>query len=71
MNLRLDAPAPEAVTNAFRRSGGSVRQANGNSPNRGEPLPLWLKARARTLGIRRGDLERMHWRKVWRFMVEA
>jgi hypothetical protein len=38
--------------------------------NRGSPAPLWLKARARTIGFRRDDLERTHWKKLSRSMVE-
>jgi hypothetical protein len=37
---------------------------------RGSPMPLWLKARARAVSFRRGDLARTHWKKVLRSMVE-
>jgi hypothetical protein len=30
----------------------------------------WLKATVRTIDSRRDDLERMHWKKIWRSMVE-
>ncbi len=36
--------------------------------NHGGPVPLWLKARIQAIGFRRGDLERTHWKKVWRSM---
>jgi hypothetical protein len=32
-------------------------------------VPLWLKARAWMIGFRRDDLERTHWKKIWRSMV--
>jgi hypothetical protein len=38
--------------------------------NRGGPAPLWVKARARTIGFGRDDLERTHWKKVSHSMVE-
>jgi hypothetical protein len=41
-----------------------------NSLNQGSLTPLWMKARARMIGFRRDDLERMHWKKVWRSMFE-
>jgi hypothetical protein len=37
----------------------------------GSPAPIWLKARAQTIGFRHGDLVRTHWRKVRRAMVEV
>ena len=36
--------------------------------NHGNPVPLWLKARARANGFRRDDLERTHWNKMSRSM---
>jgi hypothetical protein len=30
----------------------------------------WLKATIRTIDSRRDDLERTHWKKIWRSMVE-
>jgi len=35
---------------------------------RGNPVPLWLKARLQATGFRRDDLERTHWKKVCRSM---
>lgn len=71
MNPVLEVTAHKTETNALRRTGNeSMRQTRENLPPRGGPLPLWLKARAQTLGLRRDDLVRMHWRKVWRSMVE-
>lgn len=72
MNPVLEVTAHKTETNALRPSGsGSMRPARENPPPRGGPLPLWLKARAQTLGIRRDDLARMHWRKVWRSMADG
>jgi hypothetical protein len=36
--------------------------------NRGNPVPLWLKARVQAMDFQRDDLERTHWKKVWRSM---
>jgi hypothetical protein len=72
MNALLEAPAhePEAV-DLRRDDAGVAGKANRISLNPGSPAPLWLKARAQTIGFRHGDLERTHWRKVWRAMFEV
>ena len=49
----------------------SVRRATGYPANQGSTVPLWQQARARTIGFRRDDLSRTHWRKVWRSMRDA
>ncbi len=67
--IKVSAPQVAALAHG-RDNFQIVRIANGDSPHRGGPLPLWLTARARTLGIRRDDLVRLHWRKVWRSMCE-
>ena len=70
MNTLLEAPAYEAETVDLRHEDvGVVRNANGSPPNQGNPVPLWLKARARTIDFRRDDLERTHWKKVSRSIV--
>ncbi len=70
MNALLKAPAHEAKTVDLRHDGvGVAWNAFRIFLNRGRPAPLWLKARARTLGFRRDDLERTHWKQVWRSMV--
>ena len=47
---------------------GEIGNANRGSLHRGSPAPLWVKARVRAMGLRRDDLERTHWKKVWRSM---
>jgi len=44
-------------------SGGKVKRF---SLNRGTPVPLWLKSRVQAMDFQRDDLERTHWKKVWR-----
>ncbi len=71
MNPVLEVPVFKAEPIELGRdSFGIVRKANGNPPHLFSPIPLRLKARARTIGIRRDDLARMHWRKVWRSMCD-
>jgi len=36
--------------------------------NGGNPVPLWLKARIQAMDFQHDDLERTHWKKVWRSM---
>jgi hypothetical protein len=72
MNTLLEAPAHEPETVGLcHDDDGVAGQANPISLNPDSPAPLWLKARAQTIGFGRGDLERTHWRKVWRAMVEV
>jgi hypothetical protein len=47
------------------------RNTNASTLNPDDPVPLWLKARARAIGFRHDDLVRTHWKKVWRSMVCA
>jgi hypothetical protein len=42
-------------------SGGKVKRF---ILNRGNPVPLWLKARVQAMDFQRDDLERTHWKKV-------
>jgi len=70
MNTLLEAPARETERVDLRHDGvGVAWNAFRIFLNQGSPAPLWLKARARTIGFRRDDLERTHWKKVWRSMV--
>ena len=71
MNTLLEAPAHEAETVDPRDDdAGVVRKANGSPPNQGRSELRWLKAIVRTIDSRRDNLERMHWKKVWRSMVK-
>jgi len=71
MNTLLEAPAHEAETAGLRHDdAGVVRKAKGSPTNQGRSELRWLKAIVRTIDSRRDDLERMHWKKVWRSMVE-
>jgi len=71
MNTRFEAPVREAETVAdCCEPVGVDRKANRRPSNQGRFKSLWLKAAVRTLEFRRDGLERMHWRKVWRSMVE-
>jgi hypothetical protein len=71
MNTLLKAPAGEAeAVDLCQDDVGVVRKVNGSSPDQGRSELGWLKASARMLDCRRDALERGHWRKVWRSMVE-
>ncbi len=71
MNTLLEAPAHEAETVDLRHDDvGVARKACRISLNQGRSELRWLKATVRTIDSRRDDLERMHWKKVWRSMVE-
>jgi hypothetical protein len=71
MNTPLGLSSNKTRTVGLRRdSSGGDWKANGIPPNLDNPKPLWLQARARTIGFRRADLEHTHWRKVWRSMED-
>jgi hypothetical protein len=71
MNTLLEAPAHEAETVDLRPGDvGVVRKANGSPPNQGRSELRWLKATVRTIDSRRDNLERTHWKKIWRSTVE-
>ena len=56
MDTLLEAPAHEAETVDFCHDHvGVAGNAYRISLNRGSPVPLWLEARARTIGFRRDD----------------
>jgi hypothetical protein len=40
------------------------------SLNRGCPAPLWQRAQVQAINFHHADLERTHWKKVWRSMYE-
>jgi len=70
MNALLEAPARETERVDLRHHDvGVAWNAFRVFLNLGSPAPLWLKARARTIGSRRDDLERNHWKKVSRSIV--
>jgi hypothetical protein len=47
-----------------------VRKANGSPAHKGRSWTRWLKATVQPIDSRRDELERTHWKKVWRSMVE-
>lgn len=71
MNAMLSLPARASETPA-RPAGGPtlVRESCGSLPNQSSPPPLWRLAQMRTFCFRREDLERTHWQKVRRSLVE-
>jgi hypothetical protein len=71
MNTLHEAPARETERFDLRHDDvGVAWNAFRIFLNRGGPAPLWMKARARTIGFRRDDLERTHWKKLSHSMVE-
>jgi hypothetical protein len=71
MNTRLEALAREAGTVGLRHDAvGIVRKACRISLNQGRSGLHWLKVTIRTVDSRRDDLERMHWKKVWRSLFD-
>lgn len=49
---------------------GMARATCQNFLNLDYPAPLWLKARAQTIDFQRNDLEKMHWKKILRSILE-
>jgi len=71
MNALLEARSHDAEkVDLCRDDIGGFRKANGSPPNQDRSELRWLKAIVRTIDARRDGLERMHWKKVWRSMVE-
>jgi hypothetical protein len=71
MNALLEFLTHETGMDGLRRDrAGAGRNANESPPHPAGPVPLWLKARARAAGFRQQELERTHWKKVWRLMFE-
>jgi hypothetical protein len=68
---RLEAPADKVETvDVVDNDIEVIRKAIGSPPDQDSPVPLWLKARARTVNFRHHELAQTHWKKVWRSMVE-
>jgi hypothetical protein len=71
MKTCLEARGHEAETaDLCHDDAGLVWETTGGISDQGRPAPLWLKARVRTIGFRRNDLERTHWKKVCLSMFE-
>ncbi len=71
MNILLEAPPHEAeAVDLCHADGGAAGDAYQIPLHRAGFVPLWQKARARTIGFRRNDLERTHWKKVCRSMQD-
>jgi len=49
---------------------GMARATCQNCLNPDYPAPLWLKARAQTIDFRHNDLEKTHWKKILRSILE-
>jgi hypothetical protein len=71
VNTLFETPDHQTETFDHRcEQEGMVRKANNRVPNQGRSRLRWLKAAVRNIDSRRDALERMHWQKVWRSMVE-
>ena len=71
MNTLFETSDHEAETFDHRcEQAEMVWKATSRLPNQGRSKLRWLKAVVRTIDSRRDALQRMHWRKVWRSMVE-
>jgi hypothetical protein len=71
MNTVLESPAPEAEAIALHHDDvGDVGKAIGIPANQSRLGTRWLKTTVRTIDFRCDDLERTHWKKVWRSMQE-
>jgi hypothetical protein len=71
MNLLLEAPSSQAETAGLRHDdAGVARKACRISLDQGRSVVRWLEATARTIDFGRDDIERTHWKKVWRSMLD-
>ena len=73
MKPRLNPPACTAESADFDLRPDDAAVAPdpiGSLHNQCSPIPLWEKARIRSIGFRRDDLAQAHWRKVWRYMLD-
>ena len=71
MNPLLETPSDQAETVGLRHDdGGGARKTGRITLNRGSPVLRWLEAAAQTIDFRLDDLERTHWKKVWRSMLD-
>jgi hypothetical protein len=69
MNALIEAPSRKAqIGNAHHNSIEVVQRTLRFSLNHGCLTPLWQKARTQTIGFRRDEFERTHWKKVWRLI---
>ena len=69
MKTLIEAALHGAETGGFLHDDAGVAgNALRFSLNQSSPVPLWIMARTQTIGFQRGDLERTHWKKVWRSM---
>jgi hypothetical protein len=62
MNTLFEAPASDDA--------GVARKTCRITLNQGSPVLRWLEATAQTIDFRLDDLERTHWKKVWRSMLD-
>jgi hypothetical protein len=71
MNALLEAPSNQAETVGLRHDDdGVARKTCRISLNQGSPVLRWLEATAQTIDFELDDLERTHWKKVWRSMLD-
>jgi hypothetical protein len=70
-NTRLDRPVRSTETFGLCHDDvWVVQKTTGGFLNSDRPVAGSLKTPARTVESRRADLERAHWKKVWRSMFE-
>jgi hypothetical protein len=71
MNTLLEARSRKAETVGLCPDDpGAFQKANGGPPTQGDSERRWLRATVRTADSRRDDLQRTHWKKVWRSIDE-
>jgi hypothetical protein len=71
MNTLREALTQKVETVDFRGNNvGGDRKANVRLQPRSVVVPFRLEARVGTVESRCEDLEKRHWKKVWRSMVE-
>jgi hypothetical protein len=68
MKIRLEATSPKPEPG--HNGAGAVRIMFRFSLNRGCPPPLWQQARIQAINFQHDDIERTHWKKVWRSLYE-
>jgi hypothetical protein len=71
MNTIVEASLDQAEKRAVCREGArGAGKAFHFSPSQDGSAPLWQLARIQAIGFRHDDLERTHWKKVWRSIFE-
>jgi hypothetical protein len=71
MNALLETQAHDTETLDHRPADGEiVQEADGSPPHQGRSGLRWLPVTERTADPQCDDLVLMHWKKVWRSMVE-